>query len=265
MRTYFVTADIHSYFDIFKKELYKQGFDLNNENHYLIICGDLFDRGNQSKELLNWLLELNKTGRLMLIRGNHEDLFDMLLKELKQGFTISQHHIHNGTVDTLSQLTGISLTDLYTHNYKYEDIIDKLKDYHLLINNCKDYYEIGNYVFVHGWVPYTLQDSHDPSQQENEFSCIMIPEISLNAEKFMWESARWYNGMREWYKGIIIPGKTIVCGHWHTSFANYEYHNKGSGEFEKDSDFGPFIDEGIIALDACTAFSGKINVIKLKI
>lgn len=61
-----------------------------------------------------------------------------------------------------------------------------------------------------------------------------------------------------------IENKTIVCGHWHTSFGNYNYHHKGSGEFEEDSDFGIFEDKGIIALDACTAFSKKVNILKLE-
>ena len=33
------------------------------------------------------------------------------------------------------------------------------------------------------------------------------------------------------------------------------------GEFENDPDFSPYYGEGIIALDACTAFSKKVNCI----
>ena len=39
---YFVVSDIHSFFDEFKKAIGEAGFDPTNENHKLIICGDLY-------------------------------------------------------------------------------------------------------------------------------------------------------------------------------------------------------------------------------
>jgi hypothetical protein len=76
-----------------------------------------------------------------------------------------------------------------------------------------------------------------------------------------WAKARWYNGM-EIACGMkkILPDKTIVCGHVNTSFGHTHYEKKGS-EFGPKADFSPFYAEGIIALDACTAFSGKMNCI----
>jgi len=41
MKKYFVASDTHSFYTPFIKELNKTGFDLNNEEHILIICGDL--------------------------------------------------------------------------------------------------------------------------------------------------------------------------------------------------------------------------------
>ena len=51
MKKYFIFSDTHSFFTILKKELDRKGFDVNNKNHILILCGDLFDRGNESKEI----------------------------------------------------------------------------------------------------------------------------------------------------------------------------------------------------------------------
>ena len=48
---YFVFTDIHGFYSILKKELIKQGFDENNENHMLISLGDNFDRGNENYEM----------------------------------------------------------------------------------------------------------------------------------------------------------------------------------------------------------------------
>ena len=46
MVTLFVTSDIHSHFDIFIKELEEKGYDKDNPNHWLVVCGDVFDRND---------------------------------------------------------------------------------------------------------------------------------------------------------------------------------------------------------------------------
>ena len=58
----------------------------------------------------------------------------------------------------------------------------------------------------------------------------------------------------------MLPEKTIVCGHWHTSYANSKYHNEGT-EYGPDAVYDMFVDEGIIGLDACTAVSKQVNVL----
>ena len=57
--------------------------------------------------------------------------------------------------------------------------------------------------------------------------------------------------------------KTILCGHWHCSYGHAVYEHKGS-EFGSDADFSPYYGPGIIALDACTAHSRKVNVIVIE-
>ena len=48
---YFVSADVHGFFNEWKFALKEKGFDINNSEHKIIVCGDLFDRGAQAKEL----------------------------------------------------------------------------------------------------------------------------------------------------------------------------------------------------------------------
>ena len=57
--------------------------------------------------------------------------------------------------------------------------------------------------------------------------------------------------------------KTILCGHWHCSYGHATYERKGS-EFGPDADFSPYSGPGVIALDACTAHSGKVNIVVLE-
>lgn len=240
---YFCCSDIHGFYTIFKKSLEEKEFDINNKDHILIICGDLFDRGSEAKELLDFLSSIPKD-RLLLIKGNHEDLLEDCLFQLENHINISSHHWYNGTVDTIAQLTDTNKYDLMCGLYKYSLIKKKLSKYFKLIKNCKNYLEIKDYIFVHGWIPHIRDYKTLTTVDESE-----------------WCSARWLNGMAEWHRGNKLDNKTIVCGHWHVTESNMKFHNSGSGKFDKDGDFLPFIDRGIIAIDGTVAFTGHVNVI----
>ncbi len=64
-------------------------------------------------------------------------------------------------------------------------------------------------------------------------------------------------------QGVIEPNKTIVCGHWHCSYGHAKIKGKGT-EFGKDANFSPYRAKGVLAIDACTAVSGKVNVVVLE-
>jgi hypothetical protein len=65
------------------------------------------------------------------------------------------------------------------------------------------------------------------------------------------------------HNGILEAGKTIVCGHWHCSFGHARYEQYGS-DFEDDANFDPYCAEGILAIDACTAFSHRVNCVVIE-
>ena len=68
---FFVFSDCHGYFNELKSALDEAGFDPNNESHWLVGCGDYFDRGRQPQEIVEYLMSIkNKT----LVKGNHESL-----------------------------------------------------------------------------------------------------------------------------------------------------------------------------------------------
>lgn len=243
MKTYFVTSDIHSFYNLFHKALIEKGFDINNKDHILIICGDVFDRGNESKELLDFIYDLYKQDRLIYIKGNHEDLLEECLYQIENKLNISSYHWYNRTVNTIEQLTGINRYDLVSGTYNYKkDIKPKFKKYFGIPK--LDYYRLNNYLFVHGWVPEKL---------------LLLADIN-NMSEGDWHEARWTNGIKAWEEGKTYKDITIVCGHWHTNEANKKYHNLGSGKFDEYGDFSPFKDTGIIDLDACTAFSNQVNI-----
>ena len=233
MPKFFVCSDIHSFFTPFKKALDNAGFDLENENHWLIVCGDAFDRGDESNQILNYLLKLK---RKILIRGNHEDLLE---KCCKRGFPYSHDH-HNGTVITIRDL------GFYDEHKKFPlacaKTLVRTKPYR---EQLLDYFETKNYVFVHGWVPNYFNNYFDKWRNGN------------------WNAARWDCGIEQNKKGINVPNKTIVCGHWHCSLGHC-LDNPELTEFGDNAIWDPYYSEGIIAIDSCVAYTGKINVIVLE-
>ncbi len=56
----------------------------------------------------------------------------------------------------------------------------------------------------------------------------------------------------------IVFGKLEACSDGHS-----KYEHKGT-EFGEDADFSPYYGPGIIAIDACTAFSGKVNCLVIE-
>ena len=78
---YFVSADIHGFYDEWMLALREKGFDVNNPNHKIIVCGDIFDRGKQPKQVIDFIL--SHKDKIILIRGNHEDLMEDMIKRNK--------------------------------------------------------------------------------------------------------------------------------------------------------------------------------------
>lgn len=252
MKEYFILADTHSFYTEMKSALDKNGFSIDNNNHIVILCGDMMDRGDESKEILDFFYNLYLNDRCILIRGNHEDLFDQMIKRK----TFERNDIINGTLKTIKDLADEDETNIAYLSCNFREILSNYdKRWDELRKSMVDYFEIGNYIFVHGWIPFendeiTGRRIYDPNWR-----------LSVN-----FEEARWSNGMRLADEGIIEPGKTIVCGHWHSSYGHVrrEFPDAPNAvynalEFSNIDNFEPFYSDGIIALDACTAFTKRCN------
>lgn len=243
---YYVTADVHGFFSIMRAELNKAGYFKDEEPRKLIICGDVMDRGAEAKKMQNFLLREMEADRLILIRGNHEDLFCQMVEE-DAGLPY-QHHVHNGTYDTALQLTGWDKTMAYIRHYEFAEEAKKTLFYQEIIPSSVDYFETENHVFVHGWIPGIVRWGGKFSYFENW----------REASSSDWERARWFNGMDAWPE--TQEKKTIVCGHWDVCYGHNRFEHHGGLRSDKP-DFTPFVGEGIIALDACTVLSRKVNVV----
>ena len=74
---YFCVSDIHGFYNELIEALKEKGFDENDSEHKLIIIGDIFDRGSQAKELLDYLLKLKSDviSKITSYGPHRDDLF----------------------------------------------------------------------------------------------------------------------------------------------------------------------------------------------
>ena len=246
---FFVTSDIHSFYTPFKKALDKAGFNPDNEEHWLIVCGDCFDRGNESKEVLHFLMSLE---RKILVKGNH----DTLLEECCMREFPYSHDSSNGTRRTIQDIGGAS------YGRPFDECCqitwNKLARYRELLVN---YFETEKYIFVHSWIPLIIEDDY-PKYYTRDREYRFNPDWR-NATEKEWDEAMWGNPFEIAAQGLNQTGKTIVFGHWHCS-AGHKMLGRCKSEFDEDAIWEPCYAEGIIGIDRCTAYTGECNVVVLE-
>ncbi len=255
---YYVVTDPHGFCTQLKKSLAEQGFFEQTQPCRVIVCGDVLDRGPEAVETVNFLLELARQDKLIYIMGNHEELLVECLAEIAGachgGYArVSLHHMRNGTWDTLLQLSGMEHGYAGTHPRELVTAVRATPFYRELLPLAINYYETGKYVFCHGWLP-TQRVQGGPAYRPDW----------RDADEYEWSLARWANGMQYACRyGITEPDKTVVCGHFHTSWGHSVIDGK-CAEWGENADFSAFYAPGIIALDGCCAYSGRINCVVLE-
>lgn len=242
----FCFGDCHGFYNELKKSLEDSGFEPTNENHWLIGCGDYLDRGRQPKEIIEYLSSLE---RCILVRGNHEDLLIELLNR-RSDYT---YDWNNGTAQTILDLADYK-DRLFIACLQVEKTI---KDF---VDKMVDYFETENYIFVHSSVPFIQKDN-----LPKYYICSRNFEYDSNwrnAEKDRWESARWGNPFDLYNKGILPKEKTIVFGHWSTSYMWAK--DEGRSQYGKDSKHDAYFGKGFIGLDGTTVLSKKVPIVVLE-
>ena len=147
----FAIGDIHGCFDAFRS-LLEQKIQIK-ESDQIILLGDYIDRGTQSKEVIDYIIDLQAKGfDIVPLLGNHEA---MLLDAYKNEELVSEW-IQNGGSETLKSFGINSLKDIES---KYIEFIKGLPSY----------YAFEEYLFVHAG----FNDS-DPNPFSDKYSMIWV-------------------------------------------------------------------------------------------
>ena len=255
---YFIVSDIHSFCSELKSALWKAGFNKRNKDHTLIVCGDVFDRGSETVELYKFLTSIPKK-RCILIKGNHELLYEELLEK---SFPES-HDFSNHTVDTFCQIAGYSpeiLTPKYWRDLgdvpyeriqqAWQEIITEVKQSPITAwlqsDRWKYWHEVGNYIFVHSFIPLKNLD-HLPAYYTYNRKFEYFKDWRKTANNFELEDATWGCPYQQYldghFKEEAANGKVLVCGHWAVTDFRQHINNKWS----EDTSIYKF--ENIIGLD----------------
>lgn len=178
----YAIGDIHGEYDLFEKLL--ENFD--EQQHQLVLIGDLNDRGPRTKQCFLRGKELVEKYGAIYLRGNHEEYFLQFLNSPEDWFP---SYVHNGGKETMESLLHKGAIEEYSPTEiammirsHYKELINFLMERPL-------FYEWHNYIFVHAGVDLEKQDWKKTSPHD-----------------FIW--------IREaFHKGKNQTGKTIVFGH----------------------------------------------------
>lgn len=147
--TYFVVGDVHGCFDKLTELLTYH----KPETEQLVFIGDYIDRGPQSKQVLDLVMDKQAKGAWCL-KGNHEQLLERAVSNLsrpKFSHVDYQLWLKNGGNKTVD---SFDLGDWRTH----EDVHAALSEYKPFLTSLDYYKETEHLVFVHAGVDLIADD-----------------------------------------------------------------------------------------------------------
>lgn len=249
MKKLFVFSDVHGEDGALLKGLMDAGFDSGNPNHIPLCIGDLFDRGEGSRRLFDFMLK----NRGIWIKGNHEIMLEEALEKGLDGEFVLFNMLHNGLDKTIASFANRKLEGIVStaqmeeaikmaqsYRAKGISVLDKLKSLPL-------YYETKNYIFVHaGLDPY-------------------IHDWKLTPEDFMtWD-------IESSHLPIESTRKIVVIGHHHAFRVRARGEEQGWTPeplkipyFGNTDEHAPVRFGNKIAIDPCSNLTHKINILVIE-
>lgn len=219
-----------------------------NENFLiekLIFLGDYIDRGNDSKGVLDFLMEL-KDKSIFLI-GNHEQLLLDIIHHRTENKEVIKSFYKNGGRKTLESFECKNINKLTSKfESKYIDFFNDLKYSYVICDANIDFKDI---IFIHGGFisKVSIQDQLSIKTNEDYHSFIKKNRLKYD-ETFLWVRKDFYlMDSKNWEDKLIIHGHTPVqyLKEWfnnppHINFTPKKYFNSGYSKFTTFQDSIPF-------------------------
>ena len=245
---YFFVSDVHGQYDRLMTSLKAAQFDLNKDT--IVSLGDPFDRGEQSYEVLQFLMSCPNR---ILVWGNH----DHRLKRLITGIeAVRSADYHNGVLETMQSFCkdnkNIRNIQLGIHLLKTDSDLEMR--YRLLwqyFSECIWGIEFKDMIAVHGWVPGIVYDLNG-----GKYEYILPPDWREISTAEDWYDASWAHTADRIAQGLF-PDKKLLIGHWHAWRLRY----RSIAEVPEKINFGVYEANNYIAIDGCSnAADGVVNV-----
>lgn len=228
MNKYFIVSDIHGNYTALLESLRAAGYDQNNESHWIISAGDLFDRGFQNELVYEFFVGIE---RKIMIRGNHDDF----LRDFLSGdhTTFFWNARNNGFWYTLLNFMGMPIETRLDDWFVKAPIIEILikEKYPKLLKFLDEMCEavvIDKNIITHaGFV-------------QGKYIKKWYVDNTINTIKFIKEAQKW-----------SVDYKFIV-GHWHAFSLNREFYDFSVQEIFQYKNF--------IGIDACSVLFNQVFV-----
>lgn len=166
MTTYFAIADLHGRFDLLEKAIdaaakYAENKGLDADECKLITLGDYIDRGKQSRQIIEWLMEGQSDYEgVVCLKGNHED---MAVQTLTGQVQDQSWWVGNGGGATLESYGAQPVLGMHCDRTYPLSVVPE--EHVKWMASLPIFYETEKQVFVHAGIP---ADDLDLKDQEAE-------------------------------------------------------------------------------------------------
>lgn len=165
----FVVPDIHGEY---KKlvDIMEKINKVRKPKETIVFLGDYIDRGDRSKDVVNYMFELmSNDDNVVALLGNHDDEFYNIIERVERLNIYDIEWLSRYCIETLSSygvstlpLKYNSVEDNMRDNFDFiKSELNKLKEsedyrkFKILMVNCRKYYKESKYIFSHsGGVSY---------------------------------------------------------------------------------------------------------------
>lgn len=218
MTNYYVIGDVHG-----KAGMLEDLLKTWDEQSQLLFLGDLIDRGEDSRKVLEIVRDLVENKVAICLSGNHEYMFLAWLDDPADRY---DHYRRNGGDTTINSILGRPLDAPVDGVQDAKRVMEAAPELVAFIRQMPFELETEQYIFVHAGIDLTLEDWHETTDYQKV----------------------WLR--KPFHEATNHTGKTIVFGH--TPVYNLLDQERGTAELW-------ITDDGKIGMDGGAVYGGVLH------